>query len=41
MVHGPGGAGHAIAVVAGVRWVVGAVGVAVVMAVAADKKETL
>lgn len=41
MVHGPGGAGHAIAVVAGVGWVVGAVGVAVVMAVAADKKETL
>lgn len=39
MVHGPRGAGHPVAVVAGVGRVVGSVGVVVVMVVAADERE--
>lgn len=36
VVHGPGGAGHSVTVVANVGGVVSAVGVVVVMAAAAD-----
>lgn len=37
MVHGPWSAGHPIAVVAGVGWVVGSVGMVAVMMVAAER----
>lgn len=39
MVHGPWGAGHPVTVVAGVGWVVGSVGMVVVMVVTAKEKD--
>ena len=40
MVHGPWGTGHPVTVVAGVGWVVGSVGMMVVMVVAPDETLT-